>query len=153
MNTICVRGCLWLTKHSSVMSNNSIITRTWHFSVFTLWNWHCQAHSVNDISHDTSWGMNTFWSWWRYQMETCSVVKRGNMFHRSPMDSPHKGKWRGAFIFSLICAWTNGWVNNQDAGDLRHRTHFNATVAYSRQEIFVPNLLNKSTSSKHFTEI
>ena len=23
-------------------------------------------------------------------------------------------------LFSLIYAWTNGWVNNRDAGDLRH---------------------------------
>ena len=26
--------------------------------------------------------------------------------HRSPMDSPHKGQWRGDLMFSLICAWT-----------------------------------------------
>ena len=37
--------------------------------------------------------------------------------HRSPVDSSHKGQWHGALIFSLICAWTNGWVNYQDAGD------------------------------------
>ena len=37
--------------------------------------------------------------------------------HRSPVNSPHKGQWHGALIFSLICAWTNGWVNNRDAGD------------------------------------
>ena len=29
--------------------------------------------------------------------------------HRSPVNSPRKGKWRGALVFSLICAWTNGW--------------------------------------------
>ena len=22
---------------------------------------------------------------------------------------PYKGQWRGALMFSLICAWTNGW--------------------------------------------
>ena len=38
--------------------------------------------------------------------------------HRSPVNSPHKGQWRGAFVFSLICAWTNGWVNNRGAGGL-----------------------------------
>ena len=27
--------------------------------------------------------------------------------HRSPLDSPHKGQWRGALMLSLICAWTN----------------------------------------------
>ena len=25
---------------------------------------------------------------------------------------PHKGQWRGALMLPLICAWTNGWVNN-----------------------------------------
>ena len=45
--------------------------------------------------------------------------------HRSPVDSPHKGQWRGALIFSLICAWIKGWVNNGEAGDFgRHRAHY-----------------------------
>ena len=39
--------------------------------------------------------------------------------HRSPRNSPHKDQWRGALMFSLICAWINGWVNNREAGDLR----------------------------------
>ena len=39
--------------------------------------------------------------------------------HRSPMNSLHKGQWRGAFMFSLICAWINLWVNNREAGDWR----------------------------------
>ena len=42
--------------------------------------------------------------------------------HRSPVNSPHKGQWRGALMFSLICAWINGWVNNREAGDLRSRS-------------------------------
>ena len=49
--------------------------------------------------------------------------------HRSPVDSPHKGQWRGALMLSLICASINGWVNNGVAGDLkRHRAHYDATV-------------------------
>ena len=32
--------------------------------------------------------------------------------HRSPVNSPHKSQWRGALVFSLICVWINGWVNN-----------------------------------------
>ena len=39
--------------------------------------------------------------------------------HRSLVNSPHKGQWRGALMFSLICAWMNGWVNNRVIGDLR----------------------------------
>ena len=49
--------------------------------------------------------------------------------HRSPVNSPHKGQWRGALVCSLICAWINGWVNNREAADLRrHRTHYNVTA-------------------------
>ena len=50
--------------------------------------------------------------------------------HRSPVNSPHiKGHWRWALVFSLICAWTNGWTNNRDTGDSRrHCTHYDATV-------------------------
>ena len=28
--------------------------------------------------------------------------------HRLPVNSPHKGQWRGALMFSLIYGWTNG---------------------------------------------
>ena len=40
--------------------------------------------------------------------------------HRSPVNFPHKGQWRGALMFSLICAWINVWKNNHETGDLRH---------------------------------
>ena len=39
-------------------------------------------------------------------------------FHRGAVNSPHKGRWRGALMFSLICVWINGWVNNREAGYL-----------------------------------
>ena len=49
--------------------------------------------------------------------------------HRSPVNSPHKGQWGGALMFSLICAWIIGWVNNRVAGDLRrHRAYYDVTV-------------------------
>ena len=49
--------------------------------------------------------------------------------HRSPVKSPHKGQWGGALVFSLICVWINGWVNNREAGDLgRHHAHYDTTV-------------------------
>ena len=31
--------------------------------------------------------------------------------HRSPVNSPHKGQWRGALMFSLICAWKKRLIN------------------------------------------
>ena len=49
--------------------------------------------------------------------------------HQSPVNSPHKGQWRGALMISLICVWTNCWVNTGDAGDFRgHRAHYDITV-------------------------
>ena len=49
--------------------------------------------------------------------------------HRLPVNSPHKGHWRGTLMVSLICAWINGWVKNLEDGDLRrHRAHYDVTV-------------------------
>ena len=49
--------------------------------------------------------------------------------NRGPVNSPHKGLWRGALMFSVISAWMNSWVNNGEAGDLRrNRTHYDFTV-------------------------
>ena len=68
--------------------------------------------------------------WWRHQMETFSALLAlcaGN----SPVtgESPHKDQWRGAVMFSLICAWINDWVNNREAGDLRrHCAHYDVIV-------------------------
>ena len=58
-------------------------------------------------------------AWWRQQMETFP----------SAVNSPHNGQWRGALIFSLICAWINGWGNPRETGDLRrHRAHYDVIV-------------------------
>ena len=73
--------------------------------------------------------MGAFWhilpphplSWWHHQWKH---FPRHWPFmwgiHRSPVISPHKGQWHRALLFSLICVWTNSWINNRDAGDLRH---------------------------------
>ena len=49
--------------------------------------------------------------------------------HQLLVNSPHKVLWLGTLMFSLICAWTNSWVNNRYAGDLRHHhAHYDFTV-------------------------
>ena len=49
--------------------------------------------------------------------------------HRSPVNPPHKGQWRRALMFPLICTWINNWENNSEAGDLRrHRAHYDVSV-------------------------
>ena len=69
-------------------------------------------------------------AWWRHQMETFSALLAlcaGNS--PVPVNSPHKGQWRGALMFSFICAWIHDWVNNREAGDLgRHRGHYDVIV-------------------------
>ena len=53
----------------------------------------------------------------------------GPLCGKSTGHRPHKGQWRGALMFSLICAWTNGWVDNWNAGGFRRRcAHYDVTV-------------------------
>ena len=71
-------------------------------------------------------------SWWRHQMETFSELLTLCAGNSSvtwwPVNSPHKGQWRVALMFSLICTCTTGWTNNRDAGDLRrHRALYDVT--------------------------
>ena len=65
-----------------------------------------------------------------HQMETVSaLLALCAGIHRWPVNSPLKGKWRGALLFYLIYSWINGWVNNREAGDLRrHRAHYGVIV-------------------------
>ena len=72
----------------------------------------------------------------RYQIMTSSnggvLLSAGNspVFGKFPSKRPVT---RG-FDVSLIWAWTNGWVNNRDAGDLRrHRAHYDVTVMIFRR--------------------
>ena len=72
-----------------------------------------------DLEHDDIIKWKHFPRYWPF-------VRR---IHRSPVNSPHKGQWRGALMFSLICARINGWVNNREAGDLRrHQAHCDVIV-------------------------
>ena len=56
--------------------------------------------------------------------------------HRSPVNCPHKGQWRGALMFSLIYAWINDWVNNREAGDLRRQ--------HGHYDVIVMNIRNRA---------
>ena len=54
--------------------------------------------------------------------------------HRSPVNFPHKGQWRGALMFSLIYAWINDWVNNRKAGDLRRQHgHYDVIIMFKHK--------------------
>ena len=65
--------------------------------------------------------------------------------HRSPVNSPHKGQWRGVLMFSFIRAWLNCWISNREAGDLRrHRTHYDVSVMMTMSRLPVSYLLSQS---------
>ena len=87
----------------------------WHIggTVITYHTQHCH------LTHDDVIKWRHFPHYWPFV--------RG--IHRSPVNSLHKGQWCGALMFSLICVWINGWVNNCEAGDLgRHRAHYDVIV-------------------------
>ena len=91
-------------------------------------------------------------AWWRHQMETFSALLAtcaGNS--PVPVKSPHKGQWHGALMFSLICVWINGWVNNREAGDLRrYRAHYDVSVMASEKHL--SNLVGKAKITANIYE-
>ena len=107
-------------------------TGSCHFQCNHWWKFHQMAtHPLKCMM--TSWNGNFFSRYWPFV--------RG--IQRSLVNSPHKGQWRGGLMFSLICVWINAWVNNREAGDLRHyRAHYDVTVMTSVEVIvFTPQWL------------
>ena len=112
-------GCLKIIRRrSTAVSLKTVEDRAW-VSILTI---HCSLSVLLSSLFGPP--------WWRNQMETFSALLAlcaGNS--PVPVNSPHKGQWRGALMFSLICGWINNWVNNREAGDLRrHRGHFDVIV-------------------------
>ena len=110
-----------------------------NFVYFLLQNYkHCMHDDIvtwKSVLHFWSYLQGMHWSqidssWWRHQMETFSAllaICAGNS--PVPGEFPHKGQWRGALMFTLICARINGWVNNIEAGDLRrYLPHYDVIV-------------------------
>ena len=68
---------------------------------------------------------------WKHFPRNWPFVRK---IHRSPVNFPHKGQWRGALMFSLIYAWINDWANNREAGDLRRQHgHYDVIVMLNLQ--------------------
>ena len=92
-------------------------------------------HNLTDVKSTliqvTAWCQHDDVIKWKHFLRHWPFV-RG--IHQSAVNSPHKGQWYGALIFSLICARTNGWANHLDASDLRcHHTHYDVTVMTSNK--------------------
>ena len=73
--------------------------------------------------------------------------------HRSRVNSPHKGQWRGALIFFDFLR-INGWVNNGEADDWRrHRAHYDVIVMIQQCGCCIENrgpLFDYSTNLRWF---
>ena len=69
--------------------------------------------------------------------------------HRSPVNFPLKGQWRGALMFSLIYAWINDWVNNREAGDLRRQHGHYDVIVMNCENVLL--LLIKHDEPKNLT--
>ena len=88
-----------------------------------------QNVSANWVSHDDVIRWKHFLRYWPFVQG----------IHRLPVNSPYKGHWRGALMFSLISARTNNSGNNGDAGDLRrHRAHHDVIVMIMAIETLSP---------------
>ena len=105
----------WSCVVSDLLWTRSIITRKWRY-VLTLKR---RCHHF----HDDVIKWKHFPCYWPFV--------RG--IHRSPANSPHKGHRRGALMFTLICVWINGCVNNCKAGDQRrYCAHYGVTVMLTK---------------------
>ena len=157
LNVIIHKKIEWRTKIPKILQLKSILERTaiiLKLTVFLMPNFSSVlAPSVakttpSGVTSDTKlapWQLSA----WRYYIIYWSfhddVIKWKHFprywpfvwgIPRSPVNSPHKGQWRGALMFSLICVWINGWVNSREAGDLRrHLAHFRPSWRH-RNEIW-----------------
>ena len=113
---------------------------------------HKPSHVSTSLCFFFTW--KCLFSWWRHQVETFSALLAfclGNSLVTS--EFPHKGQWRGALMFSLICVWIIGWVNIREAGDLRrHRAHYDVIVmldqviTYNMNKFFLFSIQETITS-------
>ena len=118
LDSIAQYGLVLKKMHKSfdsfLLSISCSRSQTWESQV--LYGWHnCNGFGIYDSVADM--GANSRHDdviKWKHFPRNWPFV-RG--IHRSPVNSPHKGQWRGALMFSLICVWINDWVNNREAGD------------------------------------
>ena len=85
----------------------------------------CNTERSGDIPREVS---SLFQPWQRSTKQT-RPLQTNPSISMVPVNSPHKGQWRGALMFSLVYAWINDWVYNSEACDLRrHRGHYDVNV-------------------------
>ena len=126
---VIICPCPWYLLLVNNPHNSSSASKYWTVMKFVLHNtiggykvyvnFLFPSHGVIKILHDDVIKWKHFPRYWPFV--------RG--IDRSPVNSPHKGQWRGALMLTLIYARINDWVNNREAGDLRrNRAHYDVIV-------------------------
>ena len=111
--TIAIDSFYWYMLSCFILSLCSLNNETW------LCSNPGGVCEILQILHDDVIKWRHFPRYWPFVRE----------IHRPPVNFPHNGQLRGALMFSLIYAWTNGWVKSREAGDWRrHRDHYDVTV-------------------------
>ena len=133
INTSCefiMNDCITTTKQSTTKPCAYFLGYTVHAQIFVYL---CYVTFTRSVPSGFMWLFLTHNDVikWKHFPHNWPFV-RG--IHRSPVNSPHKGQWRGALMFYLICAGINDWVNNREAGDLRrNRARYDVIVMHRPQ--------------------
>ena len=97
----------------------------------------------HDVAYVTTMIFGWYWSDAELRTELDDVIKWKHFpcywpflpgIHQWPVNSQHKSQWRGALMFSFICAWIGSWVNTRMAVDLRRQ--------HAYYDVTVMNILN-----------
>ena len=134
-----------LNRHQSNIDTNTCISADWtkaHINHFGSLSNTIPKSNKPFIEQRLTIYTFTMSHWYSCLSKIMMTSSNGNIFRvtglcagNSPVagEFPYKGQWRGALMFSFICRWINGWVNNLKAGDLwRLRGHYDVTVNISQ---------------------
>ena len=93
------------------------------------WHWIFQMCSI--LNYTSPWNLSGIFYVYMMTSSNENIFRVTDSLCGEFTGHRRKGQWRRALMFSLICAWMNGWVNNRVAGDLRrHRAHNDVIVMH-----------------------
>ena len=109
--------CFWLVSRTYVYHYHSQINASLSIGYF------CDSQTIRFMYLCFPWAIG-------YHMQIA-------LFKQSPVDSPHKGQWRGACFVFFDVRLNKRLCKYRDAGDFRHnRAHHSATVMDNNKAVF-----------------
>ena len=101
------------------------------YSAVNTWSWNYHFSHVIWGKMSFAIAMLTLYFFEFYFRSLWMTSSNGDIFRViGPLRGEFTGRqWRGALVFSVICACATGWINSLNAVELRrHRTHYDVTV-------------------------